>query len=138
MSLGVSVSGQARHCGFALGAVKPMKAPPAKARGTATVPDRRYGQSPDHRLDSPLRLAPAGAMPTNRHAHLSMTLARLAVDLDTLVDEITEPLDDGADDLYYPAIAELARALDRLDDATYELEKLDRRCQRLLATALQA
>jgi hypothetical protein len=77
-------------------------------------------------------------MPTNRHARLSVALARLAVDLDDLVDEITaEPLDDGADDLYYPAIAELARALDRLDDATYELEKLDRRCQRLLATALK-
>jgi hypothetical protein len=138
MSVGVSLGGQARHRGFALGAVKPMKAPPAKARGTATLPDRRYGQSPVHRLDSHLRLAPAGAMPTNRHAHLSVALARLAVDLDDLVDEITaEPLDDGADDLYYPAIAELTRTLDRLDDATYELEKLDRRCQRLLAT-LQA
>jgi hypothetical protein len=77
-------------------------------------------------------------MLTNRNVHLSVALARLAADLDALVDEITaEPLDDGDDDLYYPAISQLTRALDNLDDATYQLEKLDRRCQRLLATALQ-
>jgi hypothetical protein len=77
-------------------------------------------------------------MPTNRHAHLSVALARLALDLDDLVQEITaEPLDDGDDDLYYPALAQLTWALENLEDATYQLEKLDRRCQRLLATALQ-
>jgi hypothetical protein len=57
---------------------------------------------------------------------LSIRLARLALEVDELVLQITaEPLDDGDSTLITPAARHLALALDTLEDALYTADKLD-------------
>jgi|GEM_PF-7023795 len=62
----------------------------------------------------------------SRIAPLSVRLARLACDLDEVVQEIArEPLDDGDSLLLAAPALHLTLALDQLEQSLYEVEKLD-------------
>jgi hypothetical protein len=64
----------------------------------------------------------------HRTSRLWVSLARVACDLDDLVDDLTaEPLSDPDGDLLAAPAMHLDLANDRLQDALYQLEKLDRR-----------
>jgi hypothetical protein len=57
---------------------------------------------------------------------LSIRLARLAFEVDRVVQQITaEPLDDGDSALITPAARHLALAVDLLEDGLYVADKLD-------------
>jgi hypothetical protein len=107
-----------REHGLAAAAVKSMTAPPGG----------RYDDSPVHRLDSHARLAPDAPMSTNRIPALSVRLARLALEVDELAQEIiAEPLSE-RDELWLAApTAHLAIGLEWLHEALYECERLDLR-----------
>jgi hypothetical protein len=94
-----------------------MRAPAAHGRS-------RQGEA---RLDESGRLvAPPKATRANRVPRLSVRLARLAVDVDEVAQEIiAEPLSE-RDELWLAApTAHLALALDWLQQALYETDRLD-------------
>jgi hypothetical protein len=91
-------------------------------------PGGRYDESPVHRLDSHARLAPGAPMSTNRIPALSVRLARHALEVDELAQQILrEPLTE-RDELFLAApTAHLAIGLEWLEQALYECERLDLR-----------
>jgi hypothetical protein len=111
-----AAGGQVRESGRARAAVKPMTAPPCG----------RYDESPVHRLDSRQRLAPAARMSTSRIPALPARMDRLALDLDDLVQQIiAEQLTERDELLLAAPTAHLASALEWLEQALYECDRLD-------------
>ena len=113
-----AVGGPVRECGLTSPAVKPIMAPPGK----------RYDKSPVHRLDSRPPLAPAAPMSTNLIPALSARLARLAVEVDELAQEIIAAHLGERDELLLAApITHLAISLESLEQALYDRNRLDLR-----------